>query len=48
MRRINDPMVLRDCLFRLSSSSNLTVAQARLLAQKALIGGEDVWLRFRS
>ncbi|GIW31526.1 MAG: hypothetical protein KatS3mg071_1700 [Meiothermus sp.] len=31
MRRINDPIALRDCLARLSDGSRLTVAQARLL-----------------
>ncbi|MBO1438614.1 hypothetical protein [Meiothermus sp. CFH 77666] len=31
MRRINDPIALRDCLSRLFDGTHLTVAQARLL-----------------
>ncbi|WP_027891136.1 hypothetical protein [Calidithermus chliarophilus] len=31
MRRIDDPIALRDCLARLFGDANLTVAQARLL-----------------
>lgn len=31
MRRISDPIALRDCLARLSNGTHLTVAQARLL-----------------
>ncbi|RYM39435.1 hypothetical protein EWH23_02795 [Meiothermus sp. PNK-Is4] len=31
MRRIDDPIALRDCLSRLSDPANLSVAQARLL-----------------
>ncbi|WP_018465387.1 hypothetical protein [Calidithermus timidus] len=43
MRRIDDPIALRDCLARLSDGANLTVAQARLLlASKGLRARQKV------